>query len=126
MPDSEATKARRPADWDAISRARREQAGWRCEACGVPNALVIRRHADNAWEPFDGELDVAGDWVSAATIASMSRREKARRFPGQRLYRAVLTVAHVANHDPADCRPENLAALCQPCHHRTHRKDAAA
>lgn len=27
----------------------------------------------------------------------------------------VLTVAHL-NHDPADCRPENLRAMCQRCH----------
>jgi hypothetical protein len=30
----------------------------------------------------------------------------------------VLTVAHVTNDDPADCRDENLAALCQRCHNR--------
>ncbi len=31
--------------------------------------------------------------------------------------RVVLTVAHL-NHDPADCRPENLRAMCQRCHNR--------
>jgi len=31
--------------------------------------------------------------------------------------RFVLTVAHL-NHTPADCRDENLAALCAPCHIR--------
>ena len=111
MPDSPATKARRPADWPAISNAIRTRAGWRCEACGVPNHAIIRRHADV--------------WVSPAAIAAMSRAEKRARFPGQNLYRAVLTVAHVGNHAPADCRPENLQALCQPCHHATHRKGAA-
>lgn len=29
--------------------------------------------------------------------------------------KVVLTVAHL-NHNPADCRDENLAALCQKCH----------
>jgi hypothetical protein len=29
--------------------------------------------------------------------------------------KVVLTTAHL-NHDPADCRDENLVALCQPCH----------
>lgn len=29
--------------------------------------------------------------------------------------KVVLTVAHL-NHDEADCRDENLAALCQKCH----------
>lgn len=30
----------------------------------------------------------------------------------------VLTVDHVVDHDPANCGPENLAALCQRCHLR--------
>jgi hypothetical protein len=29
----------------------------------------------------------------------------------------VLTVAHL-NHDPADCRDENLKAMCNRCHLR--------
>ncbi|HLY29910.1 MAG TPA: hypothetical protein VKQ36_02670 [Ktedonobacterales bacterium] len=44
-------------------------------------------------------------------------------------YRVVLTVAHL-NHDPADCRDSNLAALCQRCHlsydAAQHRSSAAA
>lgn len=32
--------------------------------------------------------------------------------------RVVLTIAHLDNPDPMDCRPENLAALCQRCHNR--------
>ncbi len=31
--------------------------------------------------------------------------------------RVVLTVAHL-NHQPEDCREDNLAALCQRCHNR--------
>lgn len=49
-----------------------------------------------------------------------------------RSYRIVLTVAHL-NHDPADNRDENLAALCQPCHlrydaqlHATHARATRA
>lgn len=30
--------------------------------------------------------------------------------------RVVLTVAHLDNPDPMDCRDENLALLCQKCH----------
>lgn len=42
--------------------------------------------------------------------------------------KVVLTVAHL-NHDPADCRPENLLDSCQRCHNRydnAHRKKNAA
>lgn len=28
----------------------------------------------------------------------------------------VLTIAHILNEDPSDCRDENLMALCQRCH----------
>ena len=31
--------------------------------------------------------------------------------------RLILTVAHL-NHNPMDCRPENLMAMCAPCHLR--------
>lgn len=34
-----------------------------------------------------------------------------------RMVRVVLTIAHL-NHQPEDCRPENLKALCQECHLR--------
>jgi hypothetical protein len=30
--------------------------------------------------------------------------------------KVVLTIAHMENEDPMDCRPENLRALCQKCH----------
>jgi 5-methylcytosine-specific restriction endonuclease McrA len=32
-------------------------------------------------------------------------------------HKLTLTVAHI-NHVESDCRPENLAALCAPCHLR--------
>lgn len=30
--------------------------------------------------------------------------------------KTVLTIAHLHNPDPQDCRDENLAAYCQRCH----------
>ena len=46
-----------------------------------------------------------------------------RPAPKYKVY-VVLTIAHL-NHQPEDCRPENLRALCQRCHNRydaDHRK----
>ncbi len=37
----------------------------------------------------------------------------------------ILTVAHL-NHQPEDCRPENLKALCQKCHNAYDAKMRAA
>ena len=44
------------------------------------------------------------------------------RKPGERFdsHTRTLTVSHL-NHDPADCREENLRALCAPCHLRYDR-----
>lgn len=41
------------------------------------------------------------------------------RKPGEPFdtHRRTLTVAHL-NHTPEDCRPENLMAMCAPCHLR--------
>jgi hypothetical protein len=45
---------------------------------------------------------------------------------GNRSERAkvTLTVAHL-NHQPADCHPENLRALCAPCHCRYDLRPAS-
>ena len=43
-------------------------------------------------------------------------RKQCRR-PGEKFdtHKRTLTVAHI-NHVESDCRPENLAGLCAPCH----------
>jgi hypothetical protein len=91
-----------PKDWSTrIRPAILVRAGNCCEECGVPN------HAT-------GYRDTARIFYQAESAP-----------PGARLIRIVLTVAHLANPDPADCRPENLAALCQQCHNRRDAKDRA-
>jgi len=87
-------RSRYPKDWDAISRRIRfERAGNQCEWCGVANYTI---HPDTR------------------SIV-------------------VLTVAHlgtpladgtpVSKSETMDCRPENLAALCQRCHLNFDRAD---
>ena len=46
------------------------------------------------------------------------------RKPGEPFdtHKRTLTVAH-CNHIEGDCRPENLAALCAPCHLRYDNTD---
>jgi len=45
------------------------------------------------------------------------------RRPGEKhtTHKITLTVAHI-NHVEGDCRPENLSALCAPCHLRYDAK----
>lgn len=129
MPIRASERHRYPPNWPEISRAARERAGNRCEQCRAPNGDLIRR-ADYEGRPVyflpemtvyeTGPCAVTGQEVEGAFWDDCDAR---------RPVRIVLTVAHL-NHDPADCRPENLRALCQRCHLAydadLHRANAAA
>lgn len=87
MPIRPENRDRYPADWDAISRAAKDRADWRC-ACtghcgrGTHTGRCPNRHGHGAYDT--GSL-------------------------------VILTTAHL-NHQPEDCRPENLVPMCQGCH----------
>lgn len=100
MPIRPENKDRYPANWASevrpaiLERAKNEHGHPCCEECGAPNRVLIERHPDGSWchtmEGFEGEPNIV---------------------------RIVLTIAHL-NHQPEDCRPENLRAWCQRCHNR--------
>lgn len=76
-----------PQDWPAISRRIRDRSGGRCEG------PIGRDRTDDA--------------------ARCTARD---RLPHPRTgSRVILTVAH-QNHQPMDCSPQNLWAVCQACH----------
>ena len=77
-----------PDNWPEISLRIRERADWRCECAGECGL-----HRGNRCEEMN---DSDAKWASG---------------------KVVLTVAH-RNHSPADCRDENLMALCNTCHLR--------
>ena len=90
--------SRYPDNWKEISlQIRRDRAKWCCEWCGALN----------------------GERISPIRMSCV-----------------VLTVAHLGvpradgrlgnKHDKSDCRPENLAALCQRCHLNFDRPDHLA
>lgn len=87
-------------DWKAISAAVRQDAGNRCEFCGVENHYWIHRHK------------YADEWVYHYDFGKLSAID-------QRLYKSmilvVLTVAHL-DHDTRNNDRSNLRALCQKCH----------
>jgi len=111
MPILPQNRARYPPDWPAISRGVRERAGHRCARCGLGNySVVIRGHL--------GAIErVVGDLLPGASFAAARALCERARAAGFRAIVVVLTVAHL-NHQPEDCRPENLQALCQRCHNR--------
>lgn len=87
-----------PADWKTRIRPEiMKRAGNRCEKCGVENGVFGYRDKSGAFRRCEG------------------LQAEANMLDGKRVFRIVLTVAHL-NHDRTDNRPENLAALCQRCH----------
>lgn len=106
MPIRKEERDRYPANWRAISdRIRFERAGGRCEChgeCGRQHVRSIRRH-----DRTTGELEPVGQDFRCTASHGM-------RHPVT-CSKVVLTVAHL-NHQPEDCRDDNLRAFCQRCH----------
>jgi hypothetical protein len=116
--------SRYPSNWKEISQARREQAGQKCEWCGVPNKATICRKRGTS-DYLIEDLDDAcmykwpdGRWIKISELPEGYDYDKPTRV--------VLTVHHIGvdypdgrkgnPHDKMDVRPENLVALCQRCH----------
>jgi hypothetical protein len=114
MPIRPENKNRYPKDWPQISQRIRNHAGNKCEECGVPNYEYGGRAPDGTWHkslPL-GEKLLRLEWPQLGDYA------RCRGWPEPlRIVRIVLTVAHL-NHQPEDCRDENLKAWCQRCHNR--------
>jgi hypothetical protein len=82
-------------DWRWITRQIKEQAGDRCEFCGVANRTRYIRIGDTILERVHDDE------------TALCRHRKCQRI--------VLTVAHL-DHDRTNNDPANLRALCQRCH----------
>ncbi len=117
MPIRPENKDLYPKDWPQISKAIRESAGNHCESCGAPNGVNILRGVEFGNRPayavpcgigattYDA---VSGELLDVTVLAQLVGR-------GWREVRVVLTVAHL-DHQPQNCDPANLRALCQRCH----------
>jgi len=96
MPVRPENKARYPADWKAVSSAINARADGQCECTGECGLHTGCRC---------GEL---------------------HGFPAKYAKgKIVLTVAHL-DHQPENCDPSNLKAMCQRCHLRYDRDHHAA
>ena len=107
MPIRPENRALYPPDWPKISRQIRfERAGGRCECrgeCGSTHPVP-----EHPWSAPAGY--VPGEKRCPRTHGAILTNVRTRAE-----MRVVLTVAHL-NHDPGDCRDENLRAMCQACH----------
>lgn len=131
MPIKPENAARYPKDWPAISRAAKERAGWKCQHPGC----TARQYSIGIWHrPEGGAHQWAEQYEPEATFSEARQTAaeawwEVQHVGGDKLIVIVLTVAHL-NHQPEDCRPENLAAMCQRHHlaydHDHHRANAQA
>lgn len=148
MPIKPENRARYPADWPAISASIRARASNRCEwSCCHAGQYSVGRWVSidglMRWLPVEGNTPptTAQDLAFFYAGEGCDHRgqpwtyKQARDFVGlwwwgeKHPIVIVLTVAHL-NHDPADCRLENLRAMCQRHHlaydHDHHRANSQA
>lgn len=112
---------RYPANWKDIRTAIQQRAGDACEWCSVPNGALIEREPGTDRYEVWGRIDAHGDLAVGDALAI-----DAALVEGVNIVRVVCTTAHLGTdhpdgtpgdkHDKMDCRPENLAFLCQRCH----------
>lgn len=120
-------RERYPENWDAIRSEILARAGNRCEFCGIPKYAVGYRERDGTFVPLcgNGPCDAAGQgrtWPALDHLGYAEAREIAEiqnewSEPEEHWIVIVLTVAHL-DHQPENCKLENLRALCQRCHNR--------
>lgn len=97
-----------PPNWGEIAHAIKEAADWQCQECDRP----CRRPGESL-EELERRLPLY--WW--ADLYEESWDEELGTVFLPKIQRFCLTVAHL-NHIPADCSPDNLKALCAPCHCR--------
>lgn len=128
MPIKPEHKALYPADWEAISRAAKERAGWKCQHPGC----TCRQYDVGYWEGEVWRISGHFDWAIDGAYQHARQYAAEQQFahtgdvpdPDPRYIVIVLTTAHL-DHDPSNCAPENLAALCQRHHLRYDAKHHA-
>lgn len=131
MPIKPENRARYPKDWPAISRAAKERAGWKCQHPGclaTQYSIGIWHREGGAPHQWSEQYKPTHTYAEACTVAAEAWWE-VQHLGGKKLTIIVLTVAHL-DHQPENCVPENLAAMCQRHHlaydHDHHRANAQA
>jgi hypothetical protein len=96
-----------PIDWPQLSAfVRFVRAGGRCQRCRRPHGRTVRHLGNGRW--YDEETATWRDGRGRVVAPPPAIAES-------RTTRVFLAAAH-RDHDPGNCRPRNLRALCQRCH----------
>ena len=114
MPIKPENRSRYPANWNEIRAAILARAGNCCEQCKVPNGRRIAR-GDG---PFAGTFQIDTADVFDAETGEHIARVRMGEYQVKNMVTIVRTIAHL-DHQPENCDPANLRALCQ-MHHLRH------
>ena len=135
MPIKPENRARYPANWKQISAEARARAGNCCQHPGcMARQYAVgsweKRGSDWEWQPIMGSAfhDAAGQgfaWPSMQPPTYAEARQIAADLSwgneDAKFIVIVLTVAHL-DHNPENCDPSNLRAMCQR-HHLAYDHD---
>jgi hypothetical protein len=100
-----------PKNWEDISLQIKTAANWQCQDCG----RVCRRPGEKKHDFEERLMEL--DPLPSDLYEYVADEESGEWGYVPKFGRFTLTVAHL-NHEPSDCSPENLRALCAPCHCR--------
>jgi hypothetical protein len=113
MPIKPENRLRYPANWKEIREQILARAGNCCEQCKVQNGTQILR-GDGL---FAGTFQTADADVFDAETGRYIGKVRMSVYQVKRTVNIVLTIAHL-DHEPENCDPSNLRALCQMHHLR--------
>jgi hypothetical protein len=105
-------RSRYPKNWSLLAIAIKDAASWCCEHCGKPC-----RKPGEAVSQFEKRLNSRWLCELVSFISELGQAEVSLYRPK----RFLLTVAHL-DQDPGNSAPENLKALCAPCHLKYDRR----
>jgi hypothetical protein len=105
-----------PENWDEIALSIKRAANWTCEWCGKP----CRPPGISQKETEQWLLENHPQWLSH--LYDVVDDDEFGEVTITKPQRFTLTTAHL-NHQPSDCSPENLKALCSVCHLNLDRDD---
>lgn len=113
MPIKPENRSRYPENWKDIRAAILARAGDCCEQCKVPNRERVARGAG----PHADTYQMNDANVYSADTGEHLGRVRMSEYTLKNMADIVLTIAHL-DHQPENCDPANLRALCQRCHLR--------
>lgn len=120
MPIKPENKKRYPKNWNEIRELILKRADNCCEQCKVKNKTRIARgdgEYANTYQTFNAD-------VFCADTGKYLGKVRMSDYIVKNMVDIVLTIAHL-DHQPENCDPSNLKALCQRCHLRYDAKHHA-